>query len=113
MEQESKKKPFNKRAFVSTVMLLTGLCLPVSGFMNHTLQFEPLTFERHFWMSVHNSAAILFTIFAIIHVLYNWRALLHYMKKIKEISISREALTAFFLVVVIVGLISSHAFHVR
>ena len=109
MEQKSKNKTFNKRAFVSVVMFLAGLCIPVSGLMNHNLQLEPMTVQRHFWMSVHNSAAILFAVFALIHIFYNWRVLVHYLKKVKEISISKEAITAFALVMIIVGLISSHA----
>lgn len=113
MEQEPNKKTFNRRPFVSIVMFLSGLCLPISGIMDHKLQFDSLSVERHFWMSVHTSAAILFTIFAIIHISYNWKVLVHYTKKVKEISISKEAISAFFLVIIIVGLISSHAFHIR
>ena len=113
MEQKPNKKTFNKRAFVSIVMFLSGLCLPISGIMNHKLQSDLLSVERHFWMSVHNSAAILFTIFAIIHISYNWKVLVHYTKKVKEISISKEAISAIVLVIIIVGLISSHAFRVR
>ena len=84
MEQDVKKKPFNKRAFISIAMFLSGLCLPFSGIMNHNLQFEQLTVERQFWMSVHNTAAILFVIFAILHISYNWRLLINYTKKVKE-----------------------------
>src|SRR3989339_379768 len=113
MKPNVKKRPFNKRAFVSAVMLLSGLCLPFSGIINHNLQFEQLTVERHFWMSVHNTAAILFVIFAIFHISYNWRLLISYTKKVKEMVISKEALTAIALVIVIVGLISSHVFHIN
>jgi hypothetical protein len=113
MEQNVKKKSFNRRAFISIVMFFSGLSLPFSGLMNHKLQFEQLTMERHFWMTVHNSAAILFTIFAIIHISYNWRILINYAKKSKEIFISKEALIAIVLVIVIVGLITSHVIHVR
>ncbi len=107
------KKPFSKRAFVSVAMFVSGLGLPVSGIMNHNLQFETLTTERHFWMSVHNMSAILFTIFLMIHIAYNWRSLMHYFKKIKGIRVSKEAILAIALVVFIVGLFSSHALHGR
>ena len=106
-------KPFNKHAFISIAMFIAGLGLPISGIMNHRLQFEPLTPERHFWMSVHNMSAILFTLFVIIHLTYNWRSLVRYAKKIKGIRISKEAILAVILVVFIVGLFSSHAFLVR
>ena len=113
METNLEKKSFNKRAFVSIAMFITGLVLPVSGIMNHNLQFESLSTERHFWMSVHNMSAFLFTIFAIIHVLYNRRTLMHYAQKIKGIAFSKEAWIAFIVVFFIVGLFSSHVFHVR
>lgn len=113
MVQELRKKSFNRRAFVSIVMFLSGLCLPISGIINHKLQLESLTVERHFWMSVHNSAAVLFAIFAILHISYNWRVLMNYAKKVKEIAISKEAIAAFVLVIILVGLISSHAYHIQ
>jgi uncharacterized membrane protein YdcZ (DUF606 family) len=104
MEQELKKKPFNKRAFISIAMFLAGICLPISGIMNHRLQFESLTVKRHFWMSVHNMAGILFVIFVILHLSYNWRILINYTKKAKEMFISKEALAAIVFVIIIVGL---------
>ena len=107
------KKPFNKRAFVSTSMFISGMILPVSGIMNHNLQFEILTSQRHFWMSVHNMSATLFCIFAIFHVFYNWKALMNHIRKIKGISMNKEAIYAILLVFVIVGLFSSHVFHVH
>jgi len=113
MKITTQKKPFNKRAFTSIAMIVSLMGLPISGIMNHQLQIEPLTLARHFWMSVHNVSAILFVVIAIIHITYNWRVLLHYAQKAKETAISREAIMAIVLVVIIVGVISSHAFHVN
>ena len=62
-------------------------------------------------MSVHDVAAILFAAFSIIHIILNRRALMGYVRKIKHISVSREAVLAIILVVFIVGFISMHAFH--
>ena len=112
MKQDTKTKPFNKRAFISTALFVSGLILPFSGFMNHYLQFEKLTLERHFWMSAHDIAGILFIIFAILHISFNWRVLMNYAKKAQEMFISKEALTAVAFVIIIVGLVSSHAFHI-
>jgi len=105
------KKSFNKRAFTSTALLTSGLFLPFSGFMIHILQFEKLTLEGHFWMSVHDISGILFVIFSMLHISYNWKALINYAKKSKDVLISKEASIAIILVITIVGLISSHAFH--
>jgi hypothetical protein len=111
MKLDITTKPFNKRSFISTGLFLSGLILPFTGFMNHYFQFEKLTLDGHFWMTTHNIAGILFVIFSIIHVSYNWRVLLTYVKKAKKVFISKEALTAIVFVIVIVGLVSSHAFH--
>jgi succinate dehydrogenase/fumarate reductase cytochrome b subunit len=112
MSENVIKKSFNKRAFTSTALLTSGLFLPFSGLMIHLLQFEKLTIEGHFWMSVHDISGILFVIFSILHVSYNWKALISYAKKVKDVFISKEALIAIILVITIVGLISSHAFHI-
>jgi hypothetical protein len=108
-----KKKAFNKRAFISVAMFISGSFLPVSGLMNHLLQYEALTRTRHFWMTVHNISAILFAIFAFVHISLNWRTLQLYIRKMKEISVSREAVAAFFIVMIVVGLFASHVFHVN
>jgi hypothetical protein len=113
MKIATQKKPINKRAFISIAMFVSLMGLPVSGIMNHQLQFEPLTPARHFWMSVHDVSAILFVALAIIHICYNWRVLLHYVQKAKETVISKEAIMAALLVVIIVGVISSHVLHVN
>ncbi len=110
MEIVAKKKQFNKRAFISTTMFISGLFLPFTGFMNHTYQLE-LTQARHFWMSVHNVSGVLFIIFLILHLVYNWKTLLNYIRKAKERFLRKEALTAILLVIIIVGLISSHTLH--
>ena len=107
------KKPFNKRALISTALFTSGLFLPISGLMNHVLQFEGLTIARHFWMSVHDISGILFEIFSILNISYNWRALVNYVKKVKDSIISKEALIAIILVFLIVGLFSSHTYHIN
>ena len=104
---------FNKRAFYSTVMLVSGILLPVSGIMNHKTGFDGLTTERHFWMSVHNVAALLFTIFGVLHVKLNWKPMKNYLNKARTVILSREALYGIVLVVILVGLFSMHALAVR
>jgi len=113
MSHNAIQKLFNKRAIISTALFTSGLFLPISGLMNHVLQFEGLTIARHFWMSVHDISGILFVIFSILHISYNWRALVNYVKKVKNIIISKEALIAIILVFLIVGLFSSHIFHIN
>ena len=102
------RKRFNKRAFVSIGMLVSGITLPVSGFLNHIFGFEALTPARHFWMSVHNISAVLFLVFAIIHINLNFHSVKNYFNKYKETLISKEALTAIALVLAIMTLFSLH-----
>ncbi len=111
--EASDKNKFNKRAFISTGLFISALGLPLSGIINHVFQFDPMTVERHFWMSVHNVSAVLTTIFFLFHLANNRGAIVKYIRKTKEARISREAAAAMILVVFFVGLISSHAFHVR
>ncbi len=106
-------KKFNKRAFISVGLLVSGIGLPVSGLMNHYLGFDPLTTARHFWMSFHDISGILFGIFAILHITLNWRSVKNYVTGLKSVVISKESLAAFIVVIVITALIASHAFHVR
>lgn len=108
---EQIKKPFNKRGFIANGMFFSGILLPFSGYMNHRLQIESITGQRHFWMSVHDMAAIIFTVCVIIHLYYNWGSLIRYINKAKNLKVSKEAFAAFVIVMIIVGLFSSHAFH--
>jgi hypothetical protein len=113
MDITAEKKQFNKRAFTSIAMLLTLLVLPISGGMIHQLLSDPMTQGRHFWMSVHNISALLFTIFSVTHIVINRKTLIRYAVKAKGIAMSKEAIAAFILIVAVVGLFALHAFHVK
>jgi hypothetical protein len=104
-------KKFNRRAFITIAMFMSGLVLPFSGLMNHRLQFYALTTARHFWMSVHNTAAVMFIFFTIFHLSYNWRSLLKYSKNIGAVIISKEAIIAILIVLILVGMFSLHTLH--
>lgn len=62
-------------------------------------------------MTFHDIAGVLFVVFALLHISYNLKTLMNYVKKAKEMFISKEALIAIAFVLIISGLISSHAFH--
>jgi ferredoxin len=113
MAASETKSGFNKRAFVSIAMLISATILPVSGVMNHELQFSALSMERHFWMAVHNSAATLFAILAILHITLNLKALTRYVRVAKGLAVSREGVAAFGVILMVVGGFASHVFHVR
>lgn len=111
-KMETQKK-FNKRAFVSVGIFISGIGLPFSGLMNHSLGFDPLTVERHFWMTVHNVLGFFFTFFAVWHVMLNWKALLNHMKKVSGILVSREAVYAISIVLFFLTIMIFHSLHVR
>lgn len=110
MNTITEKKPFNLRAFVSVGLFISGLALPYSGIMNHEYAFDTLSTEKHLWMSVHNVSALFFTMFAVTHVVFHWRAIINYAGRAKSVIISKEALAAGLLVISVVALFSSHAF---
>jgi len=94
-------------------MFISGLCLPFSGYLNHFYQFDNFSLTRHFWMAVHDVAGILFVMFSVLHIVYNWKALVIYAKITKDTYISKEALFAIMLVIVVISLFSLHTFHVN
>lgn len=92
------QKKFNMRAFVSIGMFLSCLGLPYSGIMNHELGFNPMSPERHIWMSVHNILGFLFVIFSVSHIWLNWRILKNHLKNAAGFIINKEAVYAVALV---------------
>lgn len=81
--------------------------------LNHFLAFDTLTVERHAWMSAHNVLGLLFLLFAVFHIFFNWKGLMKYIKNSISFIISREALVALSLIVFFLVLIVSHAYHVN
>jgi hypothetical protein len=105
METQNK---FNKRAFYSIGMFISGIGLPVSGWMNHLLGFAPMSPERHVWMTVHNILGLLFVIFSILHIRLNWKSLTLHIKKAAGIVMSREAIYAVFMVLFLITIAVLH-----
>jgi len=103
-----KTNKFNIRSFVAIAMCISGLLLPISGTMNHLLQFGLLTQKIHFWMSIHNMSGLLFTIFAIFHIILNRTNLVNYVNSVKTNAISKEAIIAMLFVIILVGLAALH-----
>lgn len=112
VNMEAKNK-FNHRAFTSIGMFLSGIGIPFSGLMNHLTGFDPLTVERHLWMSVHNMLGLFFVIFSVWHIKLNWKPLKNHIKKAAVFFISREAAYAVTLIAFFLMLIIIHAFHLN
>lgn len=110
METQNK---FNKRAFASIGMFISGIGLPISGIMNHYLGFAPMSPERHVWMQVHNILGVLFMVLALMHVKMNWKPLTNYAKKAANILISKEAVYAFSLVAFLLTIAVLHGLYLN
>jgi len=110
-----KTKKFNTRAFVAITAAIAGTGLPLSGYFNHLLQFDPMTVQRHAWMSTHNTLGVIFAVFAVWHVLLNRQALHNHVRGLSSRIpfIRREAIFAAALVAACLFAIVGHAFHVR
>ncbi len=104
---------FKHRAFVTIVMVFSGLALPVTGIANHFYGFAPLSVERHAWMSAHNALGLLFVVFTVCHVVLNRRALWSHVRRAADHvpTVSREAILAGSVVIVMLVLFVGHAFH--
>ena len=112
---ENRPKSFNRRAFVALTITLAGMGLPLTGYMNHYYQMAPMTLGRHAWMTAHNILGVIFTVFALWHVIMNRRALSLYLQSgwAKCKGYNREAIAAFSLVALLLLLFVGHAFHVH
>lgn len=108
-----RRKPFNMRAFVALAAALAGFGLPVTGVANHIHQMDPMTLQRHVWMSAHNILGVLFVVFTVWHVILNRRALFNYASGLAERfpKMSREAICAAALVAGVVVVVVGHALH--
>jgi hypothetical protein len=62
--KQTTKDSFDVRAFVALTATIAGLGLPVSGYVNHLFQIDPMTIQRHAWMSAHNILGVIFAVFA-------------------------------------------------
>jgi hypothetical protein len=106
-----KLRNFNKRAFISSIMFISGAGLPLSGYMNHILGLSGMNLSRHVWMSVHNVLGVLFVVFVLWHMALNWKVMKLYFRKAAGLIISRETLYAFSLVLICLGMFVLHAIH--
>jgi hypothetical protein len=111
----STKQPMNTRALTSMFMFFSFVLLPLSGIPLHfTIGSDGAEVLEQFIMSVHNVSAIIFIISALIHLSLNRVALMKYIttKTSEYFRFRKEMIIALTSVLIIVGLISSHVFHI-
>lgn len=72
------KKKTNKRSIISIGLLISLIMIPITAILAHATHITETT--SHLWLHVHVLFGILFTVFGIFHIVYNWRALKYYIK---------------------------------
>jgi len=112
----STKQPMNTRALTSMFMFFSFVLLPISGIPLHfTRTSDGVEVLEQFLMSVHNVSALIFIISVVIHLSLNLSAFIKYIttKTSEYFQFRKEMFIALITVLIIVGLISSHVFHIR
>lgn len=113
MKSTVKKEKLNHRALVTSLIVFSGLGLPITGIVNHFYGFSMLTVERHAWMAAHNVLGLLFAVFSVWHVVLNRRAIRKYLAiNLKRVpTVSREAIFAGSFVAFALLVFVGHAFY--
>ena len=115
MNDASPYKPaISVRPLASVALFCAGLWLVPSGIALHLASHEGNTRWSHLFMTIHNSASLLFLVAAVAHVIMNWKALVHYVtaKAGEYTKFKRELLISVLGVSAFVILVASHALHV-
>lgn len=114
-----KKQPthsrWNTRGFISILLLLQTVVLTISGVVRyfsprgreaHWVDWRVLGLDKDMWSSVHMVSGLAFVILAVIHMVYNWRPMMNYVRR-KTRAVrnrGRELAAAAVLTVILLGL---------
>jgi hypothetical protein len=112
-EQVARRAGLSARALVSLALFCAGAWLVPSGIALHFALHDGATRWSHLFMSMHNTASLVFVAAAVVHVTLNWKVLIHYMSvRVGEyVRFKRELLIAVLGVSGLVLLIASHELH--
>jgi len=113
-DKVAQRTGISARALVSMALFCAGVWLVPSGIALHFASHEGATRWSHLFMTMHNTASLLFLIAAVVHVIMNWKVLTHYVNaKVGEyMRFKRELLIAVLGVSGFVLLVASHALHI-
>ena len=110
-KQVVRRAGISARALASLVLFCAGVWLVPSGIALHFASHDGATGWSHLFMSMHNTASLLFVAAAVVHVKLNWKVLTQYVSaRIGEyVRFKRELLIAVLGVSGFVMLVASHA----
>lgn len=113
-EKSTRRAGISARALASLALFCAGAWLVPSGIALHVALHDGATRWSHLFMSMHNTASLLFVTAAVVHVTLNWKVLTHYVSaRVGEyVRFKRELLIAVLGVSGLVLLVASHALHV-
>ena len=93
---------FTKRYVINSVLVISGGLTALSGF------FLLFHYESHFTKAVHEIGALLLVLFAVIHIVVNWRAL---ASSLKERLSVRAVIIVFAVCIAIMAVTGSRDLH--
>jgi len=100
----------NKRALTFFFLIFSAAILPFSGIPLHEALNHNSEVLKYFSMGLHNIAAFVFAISAIIHIKLNWKAILNYLRSKKDelVRYPREMAIAGFTIIALLLIVISH-----
>ena len=109
---ETGKKKFNWRGTASLltatsfiVMAITGVVLYISpqGRVAHWADWRVWGLDKEQWGAVHTTSSLLFVIAACIHLYFNWRVFLHYIRVARQFNLKREMVVTLLVTAVVIA----------
>jgi heme A synthase len=105
----------NRRAITALTMLCSFVLLLPSGIIMHFVADEPSLLLRHAVMTIHNTCSLIFVVAALVHIVFNWKSIVHYTraKTTEYIVFKKEMLISAVIVLGLVLFLLQHVFHVH
>jgi hypothetical protein len=106
------KKKFNWRGTTSllaassfVVMAVTGIVLYASpqGRVAHWADWRVAGLDKEQWGAVHTTSSLLFMVAACVHLYFNWRVFLHYIRVARQFNLKREMIATLLITAVVVA----------
>ncbi len=99
----SQRKSFNRRKFVSIGLFFSLAALVTTGILIQVFENFEEGFCIHFFTAVHVLTGFAFAVISALHAVTNWKSLKAYINT-KGTGVSREAVWAFLVGIVVVGI---------
>lgn len=112
-EQVARRTGVSARALASLALFCAGAWLVPSGIALHVASHDGFSRWSHLFMSMHNTASLVFVTAAVVHLTLNWKVLTHYVRaRAGEYArYRRELVIAVLGVSGLVLFVASHALH--